>query len=182
MDRQYQTADKTTVVSDREKLVFLSRMDEDGAKLTMEDFGLSDAVLETAESFEAIALSKEKTLTVNVEPAILYHGNEGTIRQLVSLLLDNAMKYSDEKGQITLTLKENGKSKVLTVENTVENIAVGNLDILFERFYRTDESRNSKTGGHGVGLSVARAIAVAHKGKISAESRDGKRILFTVIL
>ena len=72
-------------------------MDEDGAKLTMEDFGLSDAVLETAESFEAIALSKEKTLTVNVEPAILYHGNEGAIRQLVSLLLDNAMKYSYEK-------------------------------------------------------------------------------------
>ena len=104
------------------------------------------------------------------------------IRQLVSILLDNAIKYSSDKGTIRLTFSESGKNKILTVWNTVDEITPGKLDVLFERFYRADSSHNSQTGGFGIGLSIALAIVKAHKGKITAKSDDGKSIRFVVTL
>lgn len=204
-----------------EKLVFLSRMDEEATKLEMLEFSLSDAILDTAEPFKAIARTKGKKLTIDVTDGILYTGDEKTIRQLVSILLDNAMKYSGcsnvsfEKGninkknlnktnlnkttqtqndcvttinpapEIEISLKPSGKNRIITVWNTVDetaNIKKGRQDMLFERFYRTDTSHNSKTGGFGIGLSAAYAIVKAHKGKITAESKDGRSIKFTIVL
>lgn len=165
-----------------EKLVFLSRMDEENTKLQMTDFSLSDAIDETVQSFEAVAAAQGKTLSTEVEAGVSYYGDESSIRQLVSLLLDNAMKYSDESGRISLVFKTFGKSREIVVWNSVSEIARGNLDILFERFYRSDTSRNSETGGYGLGLSAAKAIVLAHKGKIHAKSEDGRSVEFTVIL
>ena len=199
-----------------EKLVFLSRMDEEATKLEMLEFSLSDAILDTAEPFKTVARTKGKKLTVDVTDGILYTGDEKTIRQLVSILLDNAMKYSGcsnagfEKGninknnlnktiqtqndcattinpapEIEISLKQSGKNRIITVWNTVDetaNIKKGRQNILFERFYRTDTSHNSKTGGFGIGLSAAYAIVKAHKGKITAESKDGRSIKFTIVL
>lgn len=165
-----------------QKLVMLSRMDEESYKPQKINFNLSDVCLDTAHSFDAVAQTKEKIYEVNICPDITYNGDEQSIIQLVSLLLDNAMKYSSEKGRIAFSLTANGKNKVITVENTVDEIKKGNLNILFERFYRNDSSRSSKTGGSGIGLSVARAIVNAHGGKISAQSPDGKSIIFTVLL
>ena len=96
-----------------------------------------------------------------------------SVRKLVSILLDNACKYSPGDGKISVTLEKSGKSLLLTVYNTAENIAQGNADMLFERFYRADSSRNSESGGFGLGLAVAKAVAEAHKGKIHAFSEDG---------
>lgn len=165
-----------------EKLVFLSRMDEDGAAFTMVDFSLSDAVLDTAQPFEAVALSKNRKLSLDIEPDIILHGDEASIRQLVSLLLDNAMKYSSENSTIKMILKSDRKNRILTMENEAEGLSAGNYNTLFERFYRADVSRNSSSGGHGIGLSVAQAIVRAHKGKITARSDNGKTILFTITL
>ena len=195
-----------------EKLVFLSRMDEEATKLEMLEFSLSDAILDTAEPFKAVAGTKGKKLTIDVTDKILYTGDEKTIRQLVSILIDNAIKYSGcssvscEKGnlnktiqtqndcvtttgdtapEIELTMRPSGKNRIITVWNTVDdtaNIKKGRQDMLFERFYRTDASRNSKTGGFGIGLSAAYAIVKAHKGKITAESKDGRSIKFTIVL
>lgn len=199
-----------------EKLVFLSRMDEEATKLEMLEFSLSDAILDTAEPFKTVARTKGKKLTIDVTDGILYTGDEKTIRRLVSILLDNAMKYSGcsnagfEKGninknnlnkttqtqndcattinpapEIEISLKQSGKNRIITVWNTVDetaNIKKGRQDILFERLYRTDTSHNSKTGGFGIGLSAAYAIVKAHKGKITAESKDGRSIKFTIVL
>ena len=200
-----------------EKLVFLSRMDEEATKLEMLEFSLSDAILDTAEPFKAVAGTKGKKLTIDVTDGILYTGDEKTIRQLVSILLDNAIKYSgcssvryengnvnkdninktihtqnncvttagDPAPEIELTMRPSGKNRIITVWNTVDdtaNIKKGRQDMLFERFYRTDASRNSKTGGFGIGLSAAYAIVKAHKGKITAESKDGQSIKFTIVL
>lgn len=195
-----------------EKLVFLSRMDEEATKLEMLEFSLSDAILDTAEPFKAVARTKGKKLTIDVIDGILYTGDEKTIRQLVSILLDNAIKYSgcssvscekdylnktiqtqnncvtttgDTAPEIELTMRPSGKNRIITVWNTVDdtsNIKKGRQDMLFERFYRTDSSRNSKTGGFGIGLSAAYAIVKAHKGKITAESKDGQSIKFTIVL
>lgn len=166
-----------------QKLVFLSRMDEGNAEtLTMLDFSLSDAVEETATPFEAVAATQGKDLSLNITPNLSYCGDEASIRQLVSLLLDNAIKYSTDKGSIRLTLQTNGKNKVLTVWNTAQGLTPGRQGALFDRFYRPDTSRSSATGGFGIGLSVAQAIVNAHKGKITAKSEDGESIMFTVVL
>ncbi|MEE0732083.1 MAG: HAMP domain-containing sensor histidine kinase [Acutalibacteraceae bacterium] len=165
-----------------EKLVFLSRMEEENAALQMADFSLSEAILQTAQPYEAIAEVQGKTLSLEIERNVSYYGNEASLRQLISLLLDNAMKYSNPGGSIAVQFRTAGKNKVLSVKNTVSHIQKGKLDMLFERFYRLDSSRSSQTGGYGIGLSVARAIVTAHKGKISAQSDDGRSILFTIVL
>lgn len=165
-----------------EQLVFLSKMDEESSTIEMSDFSLSDAVFDMAEIFKTLAVQKNKTLEIDIEEAINYNGDEKSIRQLISILLDNAIKYSDDDGAIRIKLNKNGKNSKITVWNTVANIGVGKHDELFERFLRLDKSRNSKSGGFGIGLSVAYAIVNAHKGKITAESHDGKSIVFTIVL
>lgn len=165
-----------------EKLVFLARMEEESKLLQMTDFSLSDAIFETAQTFETVVAAQGKTLELEIEKQSSYYGEEDSIRQLLSLLLDNALKYSQENGKILLRFKTIGKSKEITVTNPVAKIELGKLDILFERFYRPDSSRNSQTGGYGIGLSVAKSIVDAHKGRISARSDDGRSIVFTVVL
>lgn len=165
-----------------EKLVFLSRMDEENTRLEMEEFSLSEALLDTIHPFSSVAKAKGKTLTYDIISDINYYGDEKNIRQLISILLDNALKYSNENGEISIKLYTLGKNKIITVWNSVENISSGKHDELFDRFYRLDESRNSQTGGFGIGLSVAYAIVKAHKGTIKAKSDDEKSILFTITL
>ena len=174
-DIRQQAARLTSLTND---LIFLSRMEEQ-QNVTMIDFPLSDVVSETAASFQALALTREKQFTMDVEPMLSMTGNEKQIRQLVSVLLDNAIKYSGDHGQIKLSLKRQNKSLRLTVENTAEGISREMLDNMFERFYRGDPSRNSTTKGYGIGLSIAKAVVEAHKGRITAESADGKTMKIT---
>lgn len=164
-----------------QKLVFLARMDENQGKLEMTEFSLSDAVLETTDSFSAVARNSGKTLDINVQNGILLRGNEMTIRELVSVLVDNAVKYSTDNGNISVSLVEESGHKKLTVKNSTTALEKGNHDILFERFYRSDSSRNSETGGSGIGLSIAKAVATANKAKIHAKSPDGNSLEITVV-
>ena len=162
-----------------QQMVMLSRTDEGKQAGILEPFCLSDAVADAAEPFFTVAEARGKCLSVDIEEGLVLNGDEAQIRQLISLLLDNAVKYSDENGKIWLVLKKKGKKSVLEVKNTVEQIQQGKMDILFERFYRTDESRNSATGGSGIGLSIAKAIVELHRGKIRAVSEDGKSLCVT---
>ncbi len=162
------------------KMVMLSRMDEENVVSNHTDFSLSDAVADTVEPFLAVAKSKDLQLDLKLDENLTYHGDEGQIRQMVSLLMDNAIKYSN--GRIRLTLKQSGRSRQILIWNTYEETSIGKKDEFFERFYRSDSSRNSKTGGHGIGLSIVQAIVVAHKGKITAKSEDGHSILISILL
>lgn len=134
----------------------------------MIEFDFSDAVCDTAAPFTAVAESTGKSLLLNIEPGIKIKGDETTLRQLVSLLLDNAMKYSTENSEIRLSLSTSGKNQILTVWNRTAPMPVGRHEELFERFYRPDNSRSSQTGDSGIGLSVAQAIVHAHKGKFNS--------------
>lgn len=165
-----------------EKLVFLSRMEEEQTKLQAQEFSFSEAVLEIVQSFEPVAEMKGKDFQAEVPPNLFYYGDEVMLRRMLTLLLDNAVKYSGENGAIRLTLRKTEKHVELVLWNTVPEIRQGNQDILFERFYRPDSSRNSETGGYGIGLSVVKAIVTAHKGKIHARSGDGKSIEFQIVL
>lgn len=164
-----------------EKLVFLSRMDEE-KKPQKERLDFSSLAQETADSFRAVAESKGKKLETHIENGLYVRGDSQMLIQLISLLLDNSVKYSDEGGSISLSLKSSGRNRILTVENTVESIRQGKLDEFFERFYREDSSRNSAAGGCGIGLSAAREIVSAHKGKITAFSDDGRSVRITAVL
>lgn len=163
-----------------EKLVFLARMDEEGGALNATDFSISDAVEETIKPFYALAMSKGLQIQSDIQKNITYCGDKNLIRQLIALLMDNALKYSDEDGIITVGMKCAGGKIRLNITNPSVGLN-GNLDVLFERFYRGDKSRNSLTGGHGIGLSVAKTIVAAHKGKISARGENGT-VMFTVVL
>ena len=177
-----------------EQMVTLSRMDEQN-DLEKEIFSMSDAVKDTADFYYPVAESSGKELDVDIADGISYQGNEKQIRQMVGLILDNCMKYAAVPGsedgsnqeiqeqhpRIRLTLKQKGKKIELIVWNTVSEIGVGDQNILFERFYRLDRSRNSEKGGSGIGLSIVKSIVEAHKGKISAYSKDGKSIEFKAI-
>ncbi len=164
-------------------LIYLSRMEEEQPKLQLIDFPLSDVAEEMAQSFQALAKSQGKEFSLHIQPMISFHGDEKAIRQLFSILLDNALKYSPAGGYLDLGLEKQGRTLVLTVSNTsVQPIEQDKLPHLFDRFYRADQSRNSQTGGYGLGLSVARSIVSAHKGKIRAESPDGLTLTFAVHL
>lgn len=164
-------------------LVYLSRMEESDSDIPMIEFPISDVVSETAMSFQALAQTQNKAFLCEIPPMLSYTGNEKAIRQLVSILMDNALKYSPEHGQISIALKKTSRQLCISVYNTSAQPITGEqLAHLFERFYRADSSRSSQSGGYGIGLSVAKAIAAAHNGKITANSPDGSSLEVVVQL
>lgn len=164
-------------------LIFLSRMEEDHPPLQAIEFPLSDVVEEMAQSFQGPARGQNKELQVRVQPLLSFTGDEKGIRQLVSILLDNALKYSPEQTAVSLGLEKKGRAVQLTVENVTETpLGKDQLEHLFDRFYRADQSRNSRKGGHGLGLSIAQGIVTAHKGRIKAEAPGGDRLIIRVTL
>lgn len=164
-------------------LIYLSRMEEEQPKLQVIQFPLSDLAEEMAQSFAAPAQSQGKELEVSVQPMLSCTGDEKAIRQLISILLDNALKYSPQGGKLALKLEKQGRGALLTVSNTTaQPMEREQLSHLFDRFYRTDPSRSSQIGGYGLGLSIARSIVLAHKGKIRAKSPDGTSLSVAVTL
>lgn len=164
-------------------LVYLSKMEETDRRSAKETFNISEIVADTAKSFHIFAKNQKKEYRIQIEDGISFYGEKEAIRQLVSILLENAMKYSPEGGIITLEMKTSKKNLSLSVFNTTKECISGDsISHLFERFYRTDGSRNSELGGHGIGLSIAYAITKAHEGKISAKTQKGYDLTITVVL
>ena len=161
-------------------LILLSRMEEDRPQAQPIEFPLSDVVEETAQAFQALAKTQGKSLTCSAQKMISMYGDEKAVRRLITILLDNAVKYTEPDGIISLTLERQRNTVRLSVYNTTSFISRDHLEHLFERFYRTDQSRNSQTGGYGLGLSIAAAIVKVHKGKISASTEDEKSLRVTV--
>jgi signal transduction histidine kinase len=163
-------------------LLTLAKTDEDNIKLVFAEFDYSETVQKMAAPFEAMAVAANKSFRMEIQPDIQLLGDKSSIEQLVSTLVDNAVKYSNEQGMIKITLSSGKKGTRLEVFNTAEGIDTKNLDRMFDRFYRADSSRSRDTGGYGIGLSIAKSIVEAHHGRISAKSEDGKSISFTVMI
>lgn len=154
-------------------LVALSRLDEGRPAEMGARFSLSDAVCDTAMAFLAAAERMGKRLRLAVEPDVYVTGDEAALRQLTSILVDNAVKYADEGGEIAVSLR-GGRRPVLSVENDCQNVNELPLDRLFDRFYRFDPARTGD-GSHGLGLSIARSIAETHRASLRAEKAgEGK--------
>lgn len=169
-----------------QNLLNLSKLEEDVYKMNFVDFDISKAVSEASEPFKLLAQSNGKMLTTDIENGINFHGDTNAVKQLVSILADNAVKYADDFSDIIIKLKcsSNSKEIILSVSNTCNAIPDGDLNRFFDRFYRADESRSRKQGqnesGYGIGLSIARAITESHKGKISCKA-ENKNIVFSAV-
>ncbi len=165
------------------ELLSLARLDDkSGHKLVFEEFDLSELVLQVALPFESRMFECGKKYKTDITPGIKYTGDISSIKHIVTILIDNAIKYSDENGEISVKLYMRSNKRIIEVYNTGIGIPRDKLDKVFERFYRADEARSSEKGGYGLGLSIARETAERHGGSIFAESEYGKWAKFTVVL
>ena len=171
---QKQTVRLTKLVN---HLVTLSRLDEAAPFPDQTVFSLSEAVWETSEPFSSLARANGKNYTQRIEENLEITGDKTAIQQMISILLDNALRYSDAGGQIQLDVYRKNAHAWIEVFNTCEPISQSDLAHLFDRFYRPDKSRSTHTGGTGIGLSIAKATAEGHGGKISVVSPSGNSCL-----
>ncbi len=173
-----QEADRMAVlVAD---LLFLAKND-DGLKVQLEKVNMSDGLETTVLSYDAVFYENGKHFCYEISPNVNVLGNVGQLKQLTTILLDNANKYSTGEGNIVLKLVQTGRRVVLTVSNDSDELTTEQLSHLFDRFYTVDKSRNTDKGGNGLGLSIAQMISHTHGGDIRVDYNNG-RTTFTVDL
>ena len=164
-------------------LVYLTKMDESENKLTKEEINFTAIVKKAANSFKAPAALDNIEILPFIEENAYINANPDAIERLVSILFDNALKYSPLGGKIEVRLINSKKSVEFSIKNfTKGEVKKENLTYVFDRFYRMDSSRNSETGGHGIGLSIAKAITEQHGGAINAETTNGHDFIITVAI
>lgn len=165
-----------------EEMLTLARADNMTQLPVLGEVSLSEIAEDCALAFEPVAFEAGKPLEYAVAEGLSVLGDRDRLRRLISILLDNAVKYGAEGGTVSLTLEKTDRQARLTVANPGEPIPAEQLGRLFERFYRADASRGEKSG-FGLGLSIAAAVAQEHRGTLKAESgREGTRFVFTMPL
>lgn len=159
------------------QLVLLSRMDEHRKKAQGTQFCISDAVVETVALFQPCAARKQLQFYDTIEPGLECMGDETKVRQLVSILTENAVKYCDAGGTISIHFWKRHKFH-FTIQNTFAQVQDLDLKKVFDRFYRADSSR-TEIDGFGIGLSIAQELVRLQKGSISASRVGDDQILFS---
>ena len=154
------------------QLLVLAKLDEVQEKSEKQEADLKLLLEETIEPFEEVATQKKVTLKLHLEEGVTIRVNREQIAQLVSILTENAAKYVNDGGKIVWRLTKTQHGAVLVVKNTTEK-ELPDTKRMFDRFYRSDSSRSSKTRGQGIGLSIAKKIVDSHKGSITAKAGDG---------
>lgn len=157
------------------ELVTLSRMDEADPFPHRQVFSLSRAAWDIADSFLPVAQARGKRLELDIQDGVLLYGEEAAIQRVISILLDNAVKYSVGTEPIRFTLSRRRREILLDTVNHSLPLAPEQTKRLFDRFYRADPSRTRSTGGSGIGLAMARAIVEAHGGQIRAWCSGAER-------
>ena len=162
------------------RLVYLSRAEEQEDAFVKIVFPVSDVAEEMAQSYRSVAESSGRAYAVEIREGLSCRGDERAIRELMAALLDNAFRYSPAGGDVSVRLDAEGHGVRFTVENTASGIEPEQLERLAERFYRADVSGGSE--GFGLGLSIVRAIAAAHGGKLTMELPEEGRIRISATL
>lgn len=165
-----------------EDLLFLARNDAARQPVQFSPLSMSELTTSCALLFESVAFEAGIALESDIPPDLTIQGDEGQLRRLVMILLDNAVKYAGDHGKVTLTLSRSQEKLRLSVVNSGPPIPPEHLPHLFERFYRADSSRSRDQGGYGLGLSIAQAIVQAHGGRITVTSSAQSGTCFTALL
>ncbi|MCQ2559607.1 MAG: cell wall metabolism sensor histidine kinase WalK [Clostridia bacterium] len=174
---QSETKRMTRLTND---LLYLSRMNNQDLQAAFVPIDLSDLTANTIMIMEAVIFEKGFSFESKIVPDLWINGNQEQISQLILILLDNAVKYTNPKGKILVTLESKDNLVVLKIQNTGEGISQEHLNHIFDRFYRPDTSRERKTGGYGLGLAIAKAITETHGGHIQAFSQEQKFTVFRI--
>lgn len=179
---EYTRTEATRMKQLVDDLLFLAKSDTLRIPTPRDPVDLSSTAWGSLLPYESVAFEQGVTLSSSIAPDLFVLGDAGRLQQLIVILLDNACKYAGEHGAVTLTLEQAQSKARLTVTNTGEPIPPEELGHIFERFYRVDQSRARKTEGYGLGLSIAKTIAEAHGGKITAQSSAQSGTSFVVTL
>ncbi|WP_051430794.1 sensor histidine kinase [Thermicanus aegyptius] len=167
-------------------LLTLARADSDAIQLEKTDFNLAEMGRSVIRTFQSMAKQKEIVLDFQGPESLFLYADEERMRQLLTILLDNAVKYTPKQGKVHLQMEESGrtgrKKVVIQVRDTGIGIPAEKLPRIFDRFYRVDKVRSREQGGAGLGLSIAKWIVEAHDGEIRVESKEGEGTTFTVLL
>lgn len=163
-----------------QSMLAMTKLDAQRPDAQMERLNLSSLVSQAAEPFYVLAETSQVSLSVQVASEVYILGDAASLLQLVSILLENAVKYAGPNGAVVVQLEKRGKFTCLWVENTCSELPSGNLNRLFDRFYRADTSRSRETGGYGIGLSIAKSICQTHYANISVEAVEPNAIRFTI--
>ncbi len=162
-------------------LLLLSKMEEHAAEPSMSDVRFGELAAERVQDFAESLKLGGVTFQSHIQSDITLHGNREQLSQLLSILLDNAVKYTNPGGSVSVSLQQKGKHIILQVENSCASLPEAPAEKLFDRFYRDNGARTQKTGGYGIGLSVAQAVARTHKAAITAHyEKMPDRVVITV--
>lgn len=161
-------------------MLTLSRLEGQQPPYRNIPFSLSEAVEHAVQPFYVLAQAAGVSLAAQIDAGLFYAGDSKSIQHLVSILLENAVKYAGTQGQVYLRLVKAGKAPRLEVENTCRELPEGDLNQLFNRFYRADTARSRETGGYGIGLAIAKSICQAHRIKLAVSIPVESRIRFTI--
>ena len=164
-----------------QNLVMIAKADEKANKEDRSDTNISQIVSETVDNFATLAAQNDKLLTKSIPENIHMNASESQVRQLTSLFIDNAIKYCDDNGAITVTLQQKGKGVKIAVSNLYAAGEGMDFSRFFDRFYREDQSHNIDKGGYGIGLSIADSIVRQYRGKIDVTYQKGV-IEFSAVL
>ncbi|SHD75670.1 sensor histidine kinase [Schnuerera ultunensis] len=163
-------------------LLSLAKMEDVRFPIQKVTFNMSDAINDVILSMEPVVAEKDIKLTHLIEPDIIVKSDQEKIKLVVTILFDNAVKYTDEKGQIDISLIRSKRHVTFTIKNSGKGIAKQDLPKIFDRFYRVDPSRTQEISGYGLGLSIAKTIMDRLGGEIYATSVENKYTTFTFIL
>ena len=164
------------------ELLVLAKAEAADGNIVFSEFNLSHAILNTVLPFEVVAFEHGREIKYDIEESISIRGDEQSIKKMMEALIDNAVKYSNRGSAISVKLFIKGSKRVIEVFNEGQGVTEEQKDRLFDKFYRTDDSRARETGGYGIGLSLVKSVVDMHKGKIEAESKKGEYIVFRIIL
>ena len=163
-----------------DKLLFLARHDKDTFVFEKEEFSLTEMLLEIGRETQIIDSFHNLLMEINKEVSI--YADRNRIKQAIRVLIDNAIKYTPAGGDITISLKTDNDTISVSIKDTGIGMSEEELKHVFDRFYRTDESRTKEKGGHGLGLAIAKIIILGHGGKIKVKSKVGEGSEFLIIL
>ncbi len=169
----------SSIVTD---LLTLVRMDVKDVKLSRENMSLAELVKDTEHLLKPMAEKRHQTLVLSLQDECDMYADRTKLQQVVYNLMENAFKYTQEGGQITVTLQKSGRDAVLKVKDNGPGIAAEHLPHIFDRFYRVDKARSREAGGTGLGLAIVHQLVMLHGGEIHVESEVGKGTTFTVEL
>ncbi|MFJ7937646.1 sensor histidine kinase [Peribacillus sp. NPDC096622] len=160
-------------------LLTLTRTDSNQMEVKKSNFFLDDLLIDIVEQYTDIASFQEKSIISHAPEQVVFHGDKERIHQLLVILVDNAMKFTEEGGEITLSCIKNASSIILTVEDNGKGIPQEELPLIFNRFYQVEQSRSANEGS-GLGLSIAKWIVNTHQGNIKVTSEQNERTRFEI--